>query len=219
MLNDDLPGVIPVFPLSGALLLPRGVLPLNIFEPRYLNMISGAMASGRVVGMIQPLTEETTAKEAAVDKPALYRTGCLGRITAFNETEDDRFMVMLTGISRFDVVRELPEAHGYRRIIADYSRFAEDLEPEIGNQIDRARLLDVLRLFIQQNAIEVEWKSITALPDEQLVVSLAMTCPFAPNEKQALLECHALAERSQVLITLLEMSLLAPEHGESQRPN
>jgi len=213
MFDDDLPEAIPLFPLSGALLLPRGVLPLNIFEPHYLNMVSDAMANERVIGMIQPLNPKND------DKPNLYRTGCMGRITAFNETEDDRFLIMLTGICRFDVVRELPEENGYRRAIVDYSGFADDQEPESGNQIDRKRLLDVLQLFIQQNAIDVEWKAVTALADEQLVVSLAMTCPFAPNEKQALLECPSLAERSRVLTALLEMTLLAPDMAENARPN
>ncbi len=213
MFDDDLPEAIPLFPLSGALLLPRGVLPLNIFEPHYLNMVSDAMANERVIGMIQPLSPKND------DKPNLYRTGCMGRITAFNETEDDRFLIMLTGICRFDVVRELPEENGYRRAIVDYSGFADDQEPEGGSQIDRKRLLDVLQLFIQQNAIDVEWKAVTALADEQLVVSLAMTCPFAPNEKQALLECSSLAEQSRVLTALLEMTLLAPDMAENARPN
>ncbi|MGB1547940.1 MAG: LON peptidase substrate-binding domain-containing protein [Alphaproteobacteria bacterium] len=214
MLEDKLPEIIPIFPLSGAMLLPRGVLPLNIFEPRYLNMVHDAMAGDRIIGMVQPLNANDKS-----ERPEVYKTGCIGRITAFNETEDDRFLIMLTGVSRFDIVRELPEQNGYRRVVPDYSNFVEDPLPETGDRIDRSRLLDVLRLFLQQNAIEVEWKAVTALPDEQLVVSLAMTCPFEPNEKQALLECPNLAERSQVLTALLEMALLAPGAGEGARPN
>lgn len=214
MFGGDLPEAIPVFPLSGALLLPRGVLPLTIFEPRYLRMVSHAMAKERMIGMIQPL-----AAEPASDTPDLYQMGCVGRITAFNETEDGHFLIMLTGICRFDIVRELPGHAGYRRVIADYSRFSEDPEPEQGGQIDRGRLLDVLRLFIKRNAIEVEWEAVTDLPDEALVISLAMTCPFAANEKQALLECPSLAERSRVLTGLLEMTLLAPDLGTTAQPN
>lgn len=212
--DDELPEILPIFPLSGALLLPHGVLPLNIFEPRYLGLIRDAMAGERIVGMIQPLPALD-----ATDKPGLYRTGCVGRITAFNETPDERFLIMLTGLSRFDVARELSEFHGYRRVVADYSRYLEDTVPETTPRIDRDRLLDVLRHFLQQNAIEVEWKTVAALADEQLVISLAMTCPFAPNEKQALLECPSLAERCQVLTTLLEMALLVPDASGSMRPN
>ncbi|MCE2509560.1 MAG: LON peptidase substrate-binding domain-containing protein [Alphaproteobacteria bacterium] len=214
MLEDNLPEIVPIFPLSGALLLPRGVLPLNIFEPRYLNMVHDAMANDRTIGMVQPLKNDDKSQ-----RPAVYQTGCLGRITAFNETEDDRFLIMLTGVNRFHIARELPDQNGYRRIVPDYSDFSEDQVPETGNQIDRNRLLDVLHLFLQQNAIEVEWKAVTALPDEQLIVSLAMTCPFKPNEKQALLECASLAERSQVLTALLEMALLSPGTDDSVRPN
>ena len=214
MPGDDLPGAIPVFPLSGALLLPRGVLPLTIFEPRYRRMVSNAMAKERIIGMVQPMVAETPA-----GKPDLYKTGCMGRITTFNETGDGRFLIMLTGVSRFDIVRELPEQDAYRRVIADYSRFSEDMEPEPASQIDRARLLDVLRLFIRRNAVEVEWEAVTALSDEALVTSLAMTCPFAANEKQALLECQDLAKRSQVLTALLEMAVLTPDLGADAQPN
>jgi len=214
MFGGNLPEAIPIFPLSGALLLPRGVLPLTIFEPRYLRMVSNAMANERMIGMIQPLALEPTPGE-----PDLYQTGCVGRITAFNETEDGRFLIMLTGVSRFDIARELPEQDGYRRVIADYSRFSEDPDPEPANQMDRGRLLDVLRLFIKRNAIEVEWEAVTALADEPLVISLTMTCPFAANEKQALLECQTLAERSRVLTALLEMTLLAPDLGVNAQPN
>ncbi|PCJ60697.1 MAG: peptidase S16 [Rhodospirillaceae bacterium] len=214
MFGGDLPEAIPIFPLSGALLLPRGVLPLTIFEPRYLRMVSNAMANERMIGMIQPLVTETPA-----GKPDLYQTGCVGRITAFNETEGGHFLIMLTGVSRFDIARELPEHDGYRRVIADYSRFSEDPKPEPTDQIDRSHLLDVLRLFIKRNAVEVEWEAVTALADEPLVISLTMTCPFAANEKQALLECQSLAERSRVLTTLLEMTLLAPDLGVNAQPN
>ena len=229
MFGGDLPEATSIFPLSGALLLPRGVLPLTIFEPRYLRMVSNAMAKERMIGMIQPLTGEPASGEPASGEPApgepavrtsdLYRTGCIGRITAFNETADGHFLIMLTGICRFDIARELPEQDGYRRVITDYSRFYEDPEPEPANQIDRGRLLDVLRLFIKRNAIEVEWEAVTAMPDEPLVISLIMTCPFAANEKQALLECQTLAERSQVLTALLEMTLLAPDLGANAQPN
>ncbi len=219
MFGGDLPEAASIFPLSGALLLPRGVLPLTIFEPRYLRMVSSAMAKDRMIGMIQPLAGEPASGEPAVNTPDLYRTGCIGRITAFNETADGHFLIMLTGSCRFDIARELPEQDGYRRVIADYSRFYEDPEPEPANQIDRGRLLDVLRLFIKRNAIEVEWEAVTAMPDEPLVISLAMTCPFAANEKQALLECQNLAERSQVLTALLEMTLLAPGLGANAQPN
>lgn len=197
---EELPEVIPVFPLSGVLLLPGARLPLNIFEPRYLNMVRDAIAGPRIIGMTQPRAEEADQGSAAI-----YETGCAGRITAFNETEDGRYLITLVGLIRFSVQRELPEKGGYRRVAADYGRFRADLE-EDGGSIDRPRLLVALGAYFESNGIEGDWDAIGETPDERLVNSLAMVCPFEPPEKQAILEALTLSERADTMTAILEMS-------------
>jgi Lon protease-like protein len=199
----ELPASLPIFPLTGVLLLPRGKLPLNIFEPRYLNMTRDALAGDRMIGMVQP-----TAEEPGNDAPAVYATGCAGRITSFSETEDGRFLITLTGIARFDIQHEVPTLRGYRRVVPRWERFRTDLT-EVGEAVvDRPRLLNGLQAFFKLHAITADWESIKSTPDERLVTSLAMICPFAPNEKQALLEASDLTERSRVITALIEMAVL-----------
>ena len=152
---EDLPRVLPIFPLEGVLLLPGGRLPLNIFEPRYLAMFDDALASQRLIGMIQPC--EASGEEAA---PKVYETGCVGRITSFTETDDGRYLVTLCGLIRFDVVRELP-SNSYRQVEPDFSRFAGDLQ-EDRSKIDRNRLMQVLSAYFEANAIEGDWEAIEA---------------------------------------------------------
>ncbi|HEY0833927.1 MAG TPA: LON peptidase substrate-binding domain-containing protein [Azospirillum sp.] len=210
---ERLPREIPVFPLSGVLLLPHGRLPLNIFEPRYLAMVADALAGDRVIGMIQPTDPASRAKA-----PALYETGCAGRITAFSETDDGRMLITLTGLCRFSVLRELPAAAGgYRRVVPAWERFAGDLEAEtadVAGALDRARLTAGLKCYFRAQGISANWDHIQCTPDERLVTSLAMVCPFEACEKQALLEAPDLAERAKLLIALIEMAILDGREGD-----
>ncbi len=201
---DDLPETIPVFPLPGALLLPHGHLPLNIFEPRYLNLTADALGQGRMMGMVQPVDAEP---DPVSDTAELYRTGCLGRITSFAETDDGRFLITLTGVSRFRIVDELESVRGYRRVGVRYGAFAHDLQEDTGATADRQRLLDAVRAYFRLQGIDTDWAAIKEAPDGALVTSLAMTCPFEPREKQALLECPGLIERGELLTTLMEMAV------------
>ncbi len=200
---DDLPEVLRVFPLSGALLLPGGRLPLNIFEPRYLAMISDAMAGDRLIGMVQPSDEGAGNGTAA---PALYGTGCAGRIVSFSETDDRRYLITLAGLIRFDVTAELPEQDGFRLVTPSFGRYREDLM-EDERPIERAPLLNALNDYFSATGIEGDWDAIEETPDERLVTSLAMICPFEPSEKQALLESLTLPERAATMTTILRMSV------------
>jgi Lon protease-like protein len=215
----ELPAALPIFPLTGVLLLPRGNLPLNIFEPRYLAMVSDALAGDRMIGMVQPreddpstLTGGTPPGEASVGDrrmPEVYPTGCAGRISAFSEAEEGRLHITLTGVARFTIREEIASLRGYRRVVPDWQRYKTDLAVADQSIIDRPRLITALRAFFALHGITADWDSITATPDERLVTSLAMICQFAPNEKQALLEASDLAERSRVMTALVEMAVLA----------
>src|SRR5215469_9846206 len=202
--GDALPDILPIFPLTGVLLLPRGRLPLNIFEPRYLAMIRDAMQSERLIGMVQP--SDPPIREM---NPAVYPLGCAGRITSFSETEDGRFLITLTGVSRFRIREELPLLSGYRRVVAEWDDFADDRNPD-DRGFDRSRLTNGLKSFFSQRQVQADWSAIDQAPGEHLVTSIAMMCPFAPNEKQALLEAKTLGERAGLLTALIEMTLTAP---------
>ena len=200
----DLPSTIPVFPLPGVLLLPRGTLPLNIFEPRYLAMTEDALATpDRLIGMIQP-----TEPERADKPPALYSVGCAGRIASFSETDDGRYLITLSGVCRFGVSEEVATMRGYRRVVPDFARWQGDLGEPPRGAIDRDRLLTALKAFFARNDMSADWNAINDSPDDRLVTTLAMFCPFEPQEKQALLESESLAERAATLIALLEMGTL-----------
>lgn len=209
---EALPDRIAIFPLTGVLLLPRGDLPLNVFEPRYLNMVEDALGADRMIGMIQP-----TVHESEADNPPVYRTGCAGRIVRFEETDDGRFLISLRGVSRFDVARELPLCRGYRPVTPDWSPYRDDLEAVRAGAIDRGRLLGGLRDYFDAQGIAADWSAIEESPDERLVTCLAMICPFAPPEKQALLEAPTLAERAAVLIALVEMNAHDRSNEEASR--
>lgn len=197
---DDLPRVIPVFPLDGALLLPRGTLPLNIFEPRYLNMVDDAMASERVIGMVQ------TRRGGDRALPLLQTVGCAGRITSFAETSDGRYLITLTGLARFRLGDELPTHTPYRQVKADFAAFEADLRPEEDEgAFERERMLTALRVYLNQRSMDVDWSTAQEAPAEALVNSLSMALPFDPPEKQALLEAASLAERARALTALLEI--------------
>ncbi|HUK07377.1 MAG TPA: LON peptidase substrate-binding domain-containing protein [Stellaceae bacterium] len=203
----DLPEVIPIFPLTGVLLLPQGRLPLNIFEPRYLAMISDALVYPRLIGMVQPLEGK-----GDVGEPPVYPVGCAGRIISFSETDDGRYLITLTGVARFAIAGELPLVKGYRTIKADWSRFERDVASAAGAPIDRARLLGALKIYFERHAITCDWDAIQKAPEQHLVTTLAMACPFSPGEKQALLEAKDLAERTRLLTALIEMGgAAAPE--------
>lgn len=200
----DCPQVIPLFPLTGALLLPRGQMPLNIFEPRYLAMIDDAIRSDRVIGMIQPEPDDGRR----VEVPGLLKVGCLGRITQFAETGDDRYIISLTGISRFRVAEELSVTTPYRQARVDYEPFAVDFVARAGEEeVDRDGLLRALRDFAKANDLKIDWKGVGEAPNEALVNALAMMCPFGPREKQALLEAQSLKERAAVLVAITEIEL------------
>jgi len=201
---DHLPREIPIFPLPGALLLPHGRLPLNIFEPRYLAMTRDALAGARIIGMIQPDATE----DLRLPQVATYRTGCAGRIVQFAETPDGRYLITLAGLVRFDKGMELPLKDGYRRIVPDFAPYRGDMEGRPG-KIERERLLGKLKQFLERHDIGADWKAIEMAPDEQLVNALAMMCPFGPSEKQALLEAPDIAARCDTMIALLEMAVAA----------
>lgn len=204
---ENLPREIPLFPLTGVLLLPGARLPLNVFEPRYLNMTDAALAGKRLIGMIQP-------KSGNGGHPELYRAGCAGRIVSFSETEDGRYLITLTGLLRFGVGGELPLRDGYRVASADWAPFRGDLGEESGEGVDRARILHALRAYFTANKVEANWPAIEETRADRLVNSLAMMIPFQPSEKQALLEAGTLADRADVLVALLEMALAANEDYE-----
>ena len=207
---DQLPEIVPIFPLAGVLLLPRGKLPLNVFEPRYLAMTEDALSGNRMIGIIQP---SDPLSRASV--PPVYPIGCAGRITSFSETDDGRYLITLTGVCRFETVRELPIVRGYRRVDVSWERFAADLEEPGPALFDRARLVEGLRTYFKIQGISANWDAIESTPDERLVTSLAMICPFEPSEKQALLECGSLSERASMMIAIIEMSVLDKRGGDT----
>jgi Lon protease-like protein len=208
-----LPTILPIFPLTGVLLLPRGRLPLRIFEPRYLAMTRDALAGERLIGMVQP-----TDPEASGSNPPVYPTGCAGRITSFSETEDGLFLITLTGVSRFRIREELPLLEGYRRVVPEWHEFARDLEANDEPGFDRDRLLRGLRSYFQQQQISADWDAVTSVPGERLVTSIAMICPFEPSEKQALLEAPDVEERARLLTAIVEMAVLnRPSEGAGAR--
>src|SRR4051812_9694498 len=211
-----LPEVMPIFPLVGILLLPRARLPLNIFEPRYLAMTRDALGGERLIGMIQP---SGPASEPGVGgmKPPVYPVGCAGRVTQFSETGDGRFLITLTGVSRFRIIEELPLFSGYRRVIPDWTPFAHDRELPDTPQFDRARLVRGLKSFFGQRQLSADWSAVEKAPAEQLIASIAMACPFAPSEKQALLEAADLEQRAELLTGLVEMAAIQPTSGEDDR--
>lgn len=200
-----LPEVVPVFPLSGALLLPAGNMPLNIFEPRYLAMVEDALAGGRVIGMVQPKFDGEEGADS--DTPSLCEVGCLGRITAFQETGDGRIMVNLAGIARFRITAEEEPQNGYRRI--RYTAFADDLldNPEAAKQVDRDGLLRTFKMFLEANDMEADWDGVREADTETLVNTLSMMSPYGPPEKQALLEAVDLKTRAETLVAITEIAL------------
>jgi uncharacterized protein len=212
-LASSLPNRFPVFPLRGAMLLPGGNLPLNIFESRYLQMVRDAMQTDRVIGMIQPKGGGGGQGEA----PELYRTGCVGRITNFSETGDGRFLITLTGVCRFDVAEELEVPTLYRQVVGDFARWRQDLQPPPPPAELKASLTAVLKAYFDRHGIEADWGAIEGAPLAGLVTSLCMICPFEPEEKQALLEAPDIARQAKLLVALMQMEAMAEPGGSSAR--
>jgi uncharacterized protein len=201
----DLPEVIPVFPLVGALLLPRGQMPLNIFEPRYLAMVDDSFRDGhRLIGMIQPDVSHSPSE----DKPVLFRVGCVGRITQLAESGDGRYILELTGVARFKIVEELEVLTPYRQCKVDFFAFADDFTARKGEEeVNREGLLVALAEFLKANNLKVDWEGVESAPNEALVNALAMMSPYGPAEKQAMLEAPDLKTRAEILIAVTEMDL------------
>ncbi len=201
-----LPPTVPVFPLDGALLLPRAQLPLNIFEPRYLEMVRDALSGDEMIGMVQPRDPATYARARRAE---IYSVGCLGRIVEHRETDDGRHLVVLEGVSRFRVQHELDAPTGYRQVHVSYREFEGDLEPSADVLKDREHLIENLKRFLVGLGAGGDLETINTTPDEQLVNALAMMCPFPGLEKQALLEAPTLEERAAVLGTLMALNPMA----------
>ena len=201
MSQADLPASIPVFPLPGALLLPRARLPLHIFEPRYLQMIEDCLKTpSRLIGMVQPC--------AGAGEGKLNTIGCAGRLTAFSETEDGRYMITLTGISRFRLRDEETGFRPYRYFNIDWTDFRADLgAAERDPKLDRPAFMSLLKRYFSEEELRTDWESLGDAEDELLINSLAMLCPFEPGDKQALLEAPTLPTRRETLVTLMEFAL------------
>jgi Lon protease-like protein len=202
---EDLAGVIPIFPLPGALLLPRGQMPLNIFEPRYIAMVDAALMSGnRLIGMIQP----DPAHPGSEDHPNLYKVGCVGRITQIAETGDGRYLMQLTGVARFRIEEELPVTTPFRQCRVTYAPFTDDFVARKGeDDVDREAVLQALSDFLKANNLKTDWEGIENAPNEALVNALAMMSPYGTAEKQAMLEAPDLKTRAEILVAVTEIEL------------
>jgi len=197
---EDLPQIIPVFPIDSAILLPHGALPLNVFEPRYLNMIDDALAGARLIGMVQ------TVSGGSKERPHLASVGCLGRLTSFSETGDGRYLITLTGLARFRIDRELLVQTPYRQVVPDYAAYAQDLGPiRPDKAFDADPFMGALKAYLEARQMEIDWDSVRDAPCEALVNSLAMALPFDVAEKQALLEAADGCERREILLALMEI--------------
>lgn len=195
----DLPQTLPLFPLQGAILFPRGVMAINVFEPRYLNLVDDALAAERLIGLIQP-----AVGEEGESVPRLADVGAAGRITSFSETDDGRYLISLTGICRFDLEQELEAGAPYRQALVNYEPFAADFAQAHGRSIDRAGLIASLKAYARQHGFQVDWDSVDNAPTETVVNVASQICPFDAVAKQALLETVTLEERARALVALLE---------------
>ena len=206
----DLSPRIPVFPLRGAILLPRATLPLNVFEPRYLEMLDAVMSGDRLIGIVQPAAAAGSEDEESPlsDSVGLRRVGCVGRVTTYQEVDHARLVITLTGITRYEILDEAATDLPYRVASVSYDRFASDLNEGLGeDQVDRSNLLRVLRSYLDANKLEADWGAIQRASSEFLINALCVMCPYGPEEKQALLEADDLKRRADVLVALAEMEL------------
>jgi len=221
---ERLPDTLPIFPLSGVLLLPGGKLPLNIFEPRYLSMIFDSLAGHRMIGMVQPTQPGGYAGDgmpADDGAPKVHQVGCAGRVVSFNETEDGRLLLALSGVCRFQISRELDLAHGgYRRVSALFSPYRADLDyADEMVTLDRERLMAGLAAFFRGKSLSTDWDAVKKADDLNLVNSLSMVLPFGPAEKQALLEAADTSARAKLLVAFLEMAAFGSPSETPQRAN
>lgn len=210
------PAILPLFPLAGALLLPGGQLPLNIFEPRYLRMVDEALGGARMIGMIQPKDADGSRGDGP-GGPSLYSVGCAGRITSFAETGDGRYLITLTGQRRFRLAGEIHADTPYRQGEADWGAFDIDAhEDPTGEDVDREDFLEAMRDYLTAEGLKTDWDAAASAPIDALVASLAMGCPFEPTEKQALLEARTTYDRAQTLMALMEISGAADPDGDQR---
>ena len=207
---EALPRVLPIFPLAGATLLPRAQLPLNIFEPRYVNMTLDALRAERMIGMVQPAPSQGAEEHT-------YRIGCAGRITTFNETDDGRLLIVLTGVCRFVLLEELSTVRGYRRVVVDWHRFARDLSSDNESAVDPAKLIADLGPFLERNEVKADWDSLKRMSGELVLNHLCMNLPLAGEDKQALVESTDQQERARLLVALCEMALVSQSGPEQTR--
>lgn len=206
-----------MFPLRGCILLPRATLPLSVFESRYLEMIDHVLSSNRLLGIVQPAAEEGAAESPAGKSALLRGIGCAGRLTGFEELADGRMAIVLTGVSRFSVVREIETSSAYRSMRVDFDRFAQDLQRGHGEQdVDRAALLAILKTYLEAKRLQADWQAIEQSGSELLINALSLTSPYGPEEKQALLEAPTLKQRADVLVALARMELAAGPRGDPQ---
>lgn len=203
---NDLPEILPIFPLSGVLLLPGGQLPLNIFEPRYMAMVDDALASSsRMIGMVQP------RMMGSRESGEIYQTGCAGRITSFVETDDGRYVITLSGMCRFTIKNEIRSDTAYRRIEPDWKQFGVDLAPHAETiAVDRQRLNNLLKTYFRQQELSCDWDKVELTGDVDLLTALAMICPLKASEKQAILESPTIESRTEIFLTMIEMAI---SHG------
>ena len=205
---SELPSSLPIFPLSGAVLLPNGQLPLNIFEDRYLSMINDALSNSRLVGMVQPKNNADKTQDE------LYATGCAGRIVSFSETRDDRYLIILAGVCRFDIKEEIECANGYRRAEVVWDRFSDDLGDD-DTDLDSSDLIESARRYTEQRKLSVDWSALDHLEPRELVDTLACSLPFSPQDKQGLVETVVIRDRVQLLTALCEFGAVEANEGSS----
>lgn len=208
----DLPSELPVFPLAGAVALPGVQLPLNVFEPRYLNMVQDVLATDHLIGMIQPLSGQERE-----EIPALHRVGCAARVTSYSETNDGRVVIVLTGLCRFEIQGELEEQRGYRRVRAAWDRFAIDYQPQAGRLVNREGFLASLRAYVRPRGVEIPWDDLKTLGDRDLINLLCAHLPLPSEDKQALIETIDLAARADLMRGLMDMAAASSMEGVEQR--
>ena len=205
----ELPAALPIFPLTGAVVLPGGRLPLNIFEPRYLAMTRHAlMQPTRLIGMVQPVEQGADRDLDPAARPAVERIGCAGRVVSFQENEEGRYLITLSGLIRFAIKRELPlHENGFRLVEPDFTPFAEDMAERDFEMAAKAEFLAAFKAYVEKKQLKVDWDAIKGAPDDHLLVSLAMLSPFSPEEKQSLLECADLAQLAAMMTALFELAV------------
>lgn len=208
----DLPAELPIFPLAGAVVMPGIQLPLNIFEQRYLTMVQDALATDHLIGMIQPM-----GGQEDIEVPILHRVGCAGRITSYSETNDGRIVLVLTGVCRYEILAELDERRGYRRVQASWDRFASDFAPEEGRLLHRDSFLSSLRAYVRPRGVEIPWDDLKAMADLDLINLLTAHLPLPPEDKQALIETINLADRAELMRGLMDMASASSVEGVEQR--